>query len=235
MFAFVLLKHTHAIRVVSERIKQSLVVRGIHAEKITVLPIRPELEAFLKMEHTVRENPPYTFLYVGRLASEKDIPRIVEAFAVVHKKNPDVRLRIVGEGPEKKRIEKLIQRLGCIGVITIAPWTEDIPREMVQADIFLLASRHEAYALTLIEAMAVGLPIVTTDVGCVGEVMRDGVHGLVVHEEGILPYAQKMEHLMMDTVFRKSCSREGRATGEKLALVTPEEYARTWVRTILQK
>ena len=231
-FALLVLWRAPAIRVVSLRIKSSLTERGIKAEKITVLPIRPELESFLSHSHIVRTSPPYTFLSIGRLAPEKDIPRIVRAFARVYAEHPETRLRIVGEGSERKHISELVTSLQIGGVVTLLPWTSDVPGEMKEADIFLLASRHEAYALTLVEAMAVGLPLITTDVGCVGEVVQDRVQGLVVYGESDAAYAEAMLHMLSDTVLRKKCSTNGKETARALATYSSEAYAKAWVTSI---
>lgn len=230
--ALFLLKHTPRIRVVSERIKKSLIERGIDASRISVLPIRPEIESFLKAAHKFREKPPYTFLFIGRLAAEKNIPRIVRAFSVIHEKFPESSLRIVGEGEMQKTIEELVESLNLKNAAAIVPWTEDVPGEMEKADIFLLASLHEAYALTLVEAMAVGLPIVTTDVGCVDEVVKDSVHGVVVYEKDVSSYVSAMERMVNNQEFRKLCGENGRKTAQALAGVSVDEYAEAWVTAL---
>lgn len=231
-FVLALLRRAPAIRVVSERIKSSLVTRGISAERITVLPIRPELEDFLPHTHVVRATPPYTFLFLGRLAPEKDIPRIMRAYALVYKEHPEAHMRIVGEGSEKEKLTTLAESLGLHDAITFLPWTSDVPKVMEEADIFLLASKHEAYALTLIEAMAVGLPMVTTDVGCVGEVVLDGVHGLVVRESGDTVYADAMLRLYANAQLEEQFGKAGKVTARAIADTTPDAYAEAWVTAI---
>ncbi len=230
--ALVLLKHVLSVRVVSKRIKESLIARGVDEKKITVLPIRPELENFLQTPYLVRSAPPYRFLYIGRLAPEKDILRIVHAFALLHTTHKDIELCIVGEGVLKEKIEKVIEEQGISGAVSLLPWTEDVAGEMSRADVFLLASQHEAYALTLIEAMAVGVPVITTDVGCVGEVVLDGVHGIVVHESGVVPYKEAMQKMIEGSAFRESCSHAGNETARTLAETTPLAYARAWVTSV---
>ncbi|MCF7815443.1 MAG: glycosyltransferase [Candidatus Pacebacteria bacterium] len=231
-FALVLLKRAVAIRVVSERIKKSLCSRGISSGRIAVLPIRPELESFCRVVYTVKKNPPYTFLYIGRLVSEKNITRIVKAFSNIHTKYPDTRLTIVGDGEEKKKIESLIQKLKIGSSVDIRAWTENVPNEMADADVLLLASKHEAYALTLVEAMATGLPLVTTDVGCVGELVKDDEHGIVVTEEGVDAYSKAMERMVSDYEFRKACSENGKKTMCCKATNSNDEYIREWVSSV---
>jgi glycosyltransferase involved in cell wall biosynthesis len=232
LVALTLLIHAPAIRVVSERIKVSLIARGVAARKITVLPIRPELEIFLSTTPSVHDVSVYTFLFIGRLAPEKDIPRIVRAFAQLHTKYPQTHLRIVGSGEEAQNVEALISEYDLRDAVTRLPWTEDVAGEMAKADVFLLASKHEAYALTLIEAMAVGVPLITTDVGCVGGVVKDGVHGLVVQESGTEAYFCAMERMVLEGTFRKQCGINGKATATLLATQSPETYVHEWVTSV---
>ena len=231
-FARVLLLRAPAIRVVSERIKQSLIARGVKENKINVLPIRPELETFLKEPDTFNDTESITFLSLGRLEPEKNIPRIIRAFALVHKRHFNTRLRIVGEGSERAKLESLIASRHLTDVVSLLPWSACVPKEMSSADVFLLASLHEAYALTLVEAMASGLPVVTTDVGCVGDVVRDGEHGLVVYKESDEAYAETMEHMVVDSDFRKVCGERARKKAFEQSRVTQDTYAKAWVTAV---
>jgi len=230
--ALMLLRRAPAIRVVSIRIEQSLIARGIAKERITVLPIRPELESFLEVNHSYRSIPPYTCLFIGRLAPEKNIPRIIRAFSLVLKHGEDIKLTIVGDGEEYARLTALVESLGIRESVTFSKWTERVQEEMSRADIFLLASRHEAYALTLIEAMAVGLPVITTDVGCVGEVVEDGVHGLVVRSESDEAYAEAIRELIQKPELQERYGRAGRSRASEIGEGTQDEYVHAWVRSL---
>ena len=232
LFALMLLRRAPAIRVVSKRIMESLVVRGVLPERITVLPIRPELESFLSMSHVYRSEPPFTCLFIGRLAPEKDIQRIIRAFARVIAKGADVHLRIVGEGTERLKLMKFTQKHHIENRVTFVPWTENVPEAMNSADVFLLASKHEAYGLTLVEAMAVGLPLVTTDVGCVGEVVVDGVHGLVVRGGDDGSYAHALLDLIHSPVLQEQYGRAGRVCAEHISNMTEEMYVESWITSL---
>lgn len=231
LFARPLLSRANAIRVVSERIKHSLVKRGIPSKKITVLPIRPELESFLSCD-TMRQHDGYTFLYVGRLAPEKDLTRIVHAFALLHASHPSVRLKLVGSGREEEKLKALIVSLNIQSVVTMIPWTERIAEEMCTADTFVFASKHEAYGLVLVEAMAAGLPAVTADVGCVGEVFKDQEHGMVVREKGDDSFSEAMKYMYEHDDFRKRCGEEAKRAAQQLASMSSEEYAGEWVSSM---
>jgi glycosyltransferase involved in cell wall biosynthesis len=231
-FARMLLRRAPAIRVVSKRIMESLIARGIPQERITVLPIRPELESFLDVHHTYRKTSPCTLLFIGRLAPEKNIQRIIRAFALILQDGGEHVLKIVGGGEEQNTLTSLVRAFGIEKHVIFSAWTEHVQEEMNTADIFLLASKHEAYALTLVEAMAAGLPVVTTDVGCVGEVVRDGVHGIVVGSDGDEAYADAIRELIQSPELQERFGRAGRVCAEHISEVTQDEYVRSWVSAL---
>lgn len=176
------IRRSECIRVVSERIKDSLIKYGVSAAKITVLPIQSDLTLFLdvgkKREYIV--DKPLQFLYVGRFSSEKNISLLITAFAKVVTQFPEVRLTLLGDGPERRNLECLITSLHVEKQVTISSWRDDVPAVMMEHDVLCLSSDHEGWAMVLLEAAAAGLPVITTDVGCVGECVHDGQHGLVI-------------------------------------------------------
>ncbi|HEX4799410.1 MAG TPA: glycosyltransferase [Candidatus Paceibacterota bacterium] len=232
--ALALLRRAPAIRVVSERIKRSLIKRGISESRIMVLPIRPELEEFLKSTaHPYREGEPFVFLFVGRLSPEKDIPRIIMAFDQVYKKNRNIRLQLVGSGGEEKRIRALVTSYALRDVVSLVPWESDIAARMSRAHALVLASKHEAYGLVLIEAMAVGLPLITTDVGCAGEVVRDGIQGIVVSDNSVASFARAMSRMIEDEGARTSYARHAKAAARSLSQsYSSETYRDAWVQSL---
>lgn len=105
-----------------------------------------------------------TCLYVGRISKEKNISALIEAFDLVHKKIPDAELTIVGNGPDLKKITKLVEKKNLQSVITL---TGKIPYEKLLASplyrestLFVTASTSENQPMSLLEAMSFGLPIV---------------------------------------------------------------------------
>ncbi len=228
-----LLRHTSGIRVVSERIKQSLLELRIPETRITVLPIRPEIEHILKQKRITRESDdPLTVLYVGRLAREKNIPLIIESVARLKVEFPTLSLRIVGSGIEHERLALRINALHAGAFVSLIPWTHDVAHEMVHADIFALASNHEGYALVLLEAMAAGLPVVTTDVGCVGEVLRDGTEGMVVPIGDLKAFTGALRTLLQDSSLRATLGMAGRLRAVQFGTLAPDAYADQWVAAL---
>lgn len=224
-----LLTRACRVRVVSERIKHSLLREGVPEARITVLPIRPELERFMDGEREARGGEVLSLLMASRFAREKDIPLALRAWSMIAPTFPHAHLTLIGAGSEETHIRALIKTLGLETRVTILPWTEHIEQQFKDADVFLLSSRHEAYGLTLIEALASGLPIVTTNVGCVGEVVEDGVHGIVVPVGDGDSFARALKRMLGDTAFRTACREACLQTARALTAQSPEDYAKAWV------
>lgn len=105
-------------------------------------------------------------LYVGRLVKDKNVDKLVEAFALVAKKNPTARLVIVGHGIEKPAILQLIKKLRVTRRVTMLdplPDARDVYAYMKRAKVFVLPSVREGFGIVVLEALACGTPVVTVD------------------------------------------------------------------------
>jgi glycosyltransferase involved in cell wall biosynthesis len=117
---------------------------------------------------------------VARCHPVKDQAMLLNAFAQVAGTCPDVDLLIVGDGPLRPDLERLAGRLGLAGRVLFLGVRSDVPDILQAADVFALTSVSEAASLTLLEAMASGLPVVVTAVGGNPEIVREGHEGLLV-------------------------------------------------------
>lgn len=117
---------------------------------------------------------------VARLSKEKDFPTLLNALPAVLKQHPDFRLTIVGDGAERKALEELTASLQLTDCVTFLGERHDVPDLLKQAGFFVSSSSTEGISLTLLEAMAVGLPIVTTAVGGNPEIVQDRETGHLV-------------------------------------------------------
>ncbi|QDV39717.1 glycosyltransferase [Tautonia plasticadhaerens] len=118
-------------------------------------------------------------IQVARLDPLKDHVAAVRAMGLVTRRHPDARLVLVGEGPERPAIEREVRRLDLGRNVLLLGLRRDVSRLLSGADLALLTSISEGIPLTLIEAMAAGLPVVSTDVGGVAEVVEPGRTGLL--------------------------------------------------------
>jgi glycosyltransferase involved in cell wall biosynthesis len=118
---------------------------------------------------------------VSRLSVEKDIPVLIQAFARMHASRPHTRLLLLGEGHERPGLQALLVKLGLEDVAELAGQVKQPMRWMQRAGCFALASRYEGFGNVLIEALASGIPVVSTDCP-VGprEVLADGRFGELV-------------------------------------------------------
>lgn len=213
-------KRARKIRVVSTRIKNDLMTLGVQPQRIVVVPIQAELEQFLAVGslRTYQRNTLTKLLYVGRFSKEKNITLLLEAVASVHKENIAISLQLLGEGSKRIEIESTIKRLGICEIVTFVPWTDDVPSIMAKADVFCLSSWHEGFSMVLIEAMAAGMPIISTDVGCVGEYVINGEEGLVVPPGDVGGYADCIKKLLLDADLQEKLGRSGYLKAKTIVL-----------------
>ncbi|MEL6805976.1 MAG: glycosyltransferase, partial [Bacteroidota bacterium] len=124
------LRDARKIRVVSERIKQSLIAIGVEEQKIVVLPVAVSLEPFLAIGQarlTPEGDVPHRFMFVGRFAPEKRIEEILSAARLLHAHAAAFELTVVGDGPLRATLSNLIATYGLENVVHIKPWTNDLP------------------------------------------------------------------------------------------------------------
>jgi len=126
-----------------------------------------------------REAPP-VILGVGRLAARKDFPTLLKAFALVRSQRP-VRLVILGEGRMRKKLTKLAQSLNIVSDIDMPGYVSNPLAWMSRASVFVLSSTAEGFATVLIEAMASGCRVVSTDCPSgPAEILENGEYGRLV-------------------------------------------------------
>jgi glycosyltransferase involved in cell wall biosynthesis len=174
------------IRVVSERVKHSLESRfAIRDSRITVLPIfvdRARIAGTLAPANPRVRYSGFRFviLMVTRFVREKNVAIALRAFRAVLEKFPDAGLVIVGDGPMRAALEREVARLGIQGSVRFEGWQNDSLPYYVSSDLYLLTSNFEGYSRSVVEAASSGLPIVMTDVGIAGDIIREGETGHVV-------------------------------------------------------
>lgn len=104
----------------------------------------------------------------------KNYPNLLQAVRVAHDLGSEVRLRCIGEGPSLEAHRRLADQLGIGHAVTFDPPQLDVLREMVAADLLVVASDYEGQPLVVVEALALGLPVVATAVGRIPELVGDG-------------------------------------------------------------
>ncbi len=120
-------------------------------------------------------------VYTGRLAAEKNLPFLLRAFAIAASRCASLELAIIGDGPQRSALEELVRSLGMAARVNFLgerPHSE-LPALLADYDLFLTASLTEVHPLSLIEAMAAGLPAVAVETPGISETVRDGANGLL--------------------------------------------------------
>lgn len=161
---------------VSQEATDSLISKGAF-KKTNVMTVYNgiDLSKFEKASsNQVLDQNVINLISVGRFNDQKDYPNLINAFAEL-KKNvmTDIKLTIVGDGELRPQIEAMIKQLDLDNDIVLLGRRSDIPELLSQADIFVLASKHEGLPTVVIEAMACECYVVATDSGGVAEVMGD--------------------------------------------------------------
>jgi glycosyltransferase involved in cell wall biosynthesis len=187
---------------------------------------KPELPGIVRVEGEILVGT------AAGLRAVKNLPRLVRAFAAMAEKN--ARLVIVGEGPESERIASEARRLGVGDRLAMPGFLADPPRWIGAFDIFALSSDSEQFPISLIEAMAAGLPAVATDVGDVAGMLAPDNRPLVVSREDEPAFAAALDSLAARPDLRRAI---GRANREKAAAEYDEEamigrYARLYGEAI---
>jgi glycosyltransferase involved in cell wall biosynthesis len=155
-------------------------------------------------------------MQVARLDPLKDHATAIRALGRVVQQGIAAQLVLVGEGPEEPKIRELVQQQQLEGHVRFLGLRTDIPRLLSAADLFWLTSVSEGIPLTLIEAMAVGLPIVSTRVGGVQEVIEDGKTGLLAPRGDDTTLAEKVLHLASSPLLRQQMGEWGRERAQAL-------------------
>ncbi len=135
---------------------------------------------------------------VARLSPEKDFATLLRATWILIKDRPDFRLKLVGDGAERQKLEQLAAELNLNDHVEFLGERSDVSRLLPQAGFFVSSSRTEGISLTLLEAMAVGLPVVTTRVGGNPEIVVEGKTGRLVSPNSPEELALAMRDLLKD-------------------------------------
>ncbi len=141
----------------------------------------------------------------GRIATEKQFPRLIEAFALVADRIPEWRLRIYGAGPKRQELVRLIRKLGIFDRVELPGSVSDMRGEWAKASISALTSRAEGFPLVVQEAMAAGVPVASYD--CASgprEIIEHEVNGLLVSPESIAGMSSALLRLATDIDLRRA-------------------------------
>lgn len=150
---------------------------GAPADRISVIPNAIDLERFRPQPRGLGSR---TVAMVGRLVQQKNPLLFVAAAAALRAEMPDARFVLIGDGPLRGCVQAAVDAAGLGTACTLAGERADVHELLRQADLFWLTSDWEGLPNAVIEALACGLPVVATNVGGTGDLLRDGDEGFLV-------------------------------------------------------
>ncbi len=158
------------------------------------------------------------------------------AAALVRREAPDTYFVIAGDGRERGKLERLAQDLNLTDHVRFLGVVDNVPTLLHAFDVSVLSSVHEAFPITLLEAMAVARPVVATDVGSVSEIVEDGVNGFLVPPRAPDQLAQAMLRVLKQPELAKQFGEAGRKKVEQQFTVGPmvrryESAFMDWTKT----
>ena len=167
-------------------------VRGIDLNRFD--PENPEV---IKAAEIIRREEVLTFIFIGRLVGDKGIPELVKAFYRLNKELPDTRLLLVGR--EESQLDPLdsstLKEISDNPAIEAIGQKSDVRPWLLASDIFVLPSHREGFPNVVIEAGAMGLPSIVTDINGSREIIHDGENGLIVPVKNANALYEAMKHL----------------------------------------
>ncbi|MHA1314108.1 MAG: glycosyltransferase family 4 protein [Candidatus Helarchaeota archaeon] len=212
-----LLKQATTIRVVSKKIKRSIIDSlRIPEDRIICFPVFTNIEAFSSFNQELSIRDKYLeyeniILFVGRLVAQKNVDFLIKAAKNVLKTHPDVLFLIIGDGPEREHLDKLVKELEIRDNVIFKGKIEnkDLIKNYFISDIFVLPSNYEGWGLVCIEALAARKPVIMTNTGCADEVVIDGHNGYVIPIGDVQTLAKKIIYLIENPEVRKQMGQFG--------------------------
>lgn len=205
---------------------------------VTVIPTPVDLRDYEALEPArVRQQwglaGKEMLLFVGRLSAEKNLDFLIETFVAIRAERPRAHLVIVGDGPERKKLEKLAERLAVSSQIHFVGTVEhcEVPHYAAAADLFVFPSTTETQGLVLVESMAAGTPVVA--ISAPGPVDVLSVGGGLLVKGGARAFARGVIALLADPPRRQALGEEAQRVARRYTIpFAVEQLVRVYERVI---
>lgn len=216
-----MIKHADSVIALTEDMKGA--IQRIYDREVFVIPNGINLERFeclskerMRKRLHIRDDENIC-IFVGSLRPVKGVRYLIEAMKIIADKNTNTRLFIVGDGEERKFLENRSRDLNIVQYINFVGQVpnEEVPWYMVSADIFILPSLSEGFPVAVLEAMASGLPVITTNLRALHEFVNDGENGLLAEPKNPEQIADKILMLLEDDELRVRMSKKNKEVVEK--------------------
>lgn len=162
------------------------------------------------------ENREKTAVAAGRLTSQKNYPVMLKAFRLFHDTHPEYALHIYGGGELEERLKSMTRELAIEDCVEFKGIAKDLHDHMVKSGMFVLSSDYEGISNSLLEALSMGLPCISTDCPCGGSrsLIENGVNGLLVPVGDVEKMAEAMAQIADDPAFAVNMGNKARETRE---------------------
>lgn len=170
---------------------------------------------------------------VGRLYHQKNQKLLIEAFSKIADKYPNYKLIIYGEGIERNNLQHQINELNLTNKVILYGNVSDIKEKIYESSLFVLSSNFEGMPNALMEAMALGLPVISTDCPCGGPkfLIKNNESGILVPINDVEKMANAMDKILSDNKLAKKISKNANKIGEQLS---PNIINKKWEEYILK-
>ncbi len=197
--------------------------------KSTIIPnpIKPNLPYWSK------ENKPSNkkIITACRLSRQKNLPMLINAFNNIKKDYPNIELYIYGIGSMKRELESMIENLNLTDCVKLPGFSNNIHQEMANASLFVISSNYEGISNSMLEALAIGVPVISTDspIGGAKMFIKNGINGILVDVGDTKGLEVAMKNILSDKQLSIKLSYESRKIREYL---THEKIMEQWLNFI---
>ncbi|MGH7688938.1 MAG: glycosyltransferase family 4 protein [Gemmatimonadaceae bacterium] len=207
------LRRFRGIAAVSEQIGDELRSRGVRADRIRVIPNGIDVPQSHSKEHSQRDQPRRfdpCILSLSRLAPEKNVHLVIDAVAALRAEFPNIGLIVAGHGNLLGELRARAQSLGVENCIRFVGFVRDVRPLFAGCDVFVLASQTEGMPMSLLEAMALEVPIVASRVGGIPLMVRDEREALLIEPNDYPSLYQALRRLLAENGMRRRLARSAR-------------------------
>ncbi|MBO3800152.1 MAG: GT4 family glycosyltransferase PelF [Candidatus Brockarchaeota archaeon] len=192
-----IIQSSDKIIAVSNSVMKHALSLGAASSKIKVIPNGVDLDEF-KPRREFKKIGVKKIIFIGRLFPNKGIQYLVKAAPIVLAKHPHVEFVIVGRGPMEAELRNMVKRLNVEHAFKFLGIVPSIPEVMSQCDVFVRPSLTEGMPLTILEAMACGLPVIASKIPGSSEVVKDGETGVLVETGNVEQLSNAIIKLLED-------------------------------------
>lgn len=212
-------RHSDGVVCISREMLECARKAGADQRRLHLIPNPIDLHVFGSQSHLPHSPRRTVVLFVGALRPNKGVEYLLRAAPDVLREYPLVRFWIVGDGPERSRLESLARNLG------VAKWVrfpgrierKDLPGYYAQAGVFAMPSLNEPQGLVALEALAFGLPVVASRVGGIPEMVQDGWNGRLVPPGNSPLLAGALKEVLSDPEVNQRMSTHALETARNLS------------------